>query len=65
MDCAGPIRDQIECGLSYKAYICLFVYMAIKGVHLDHLVSDIFSTAFIKTLQQFVAIRARCARLEQ
>jgi len=36
--------------------------MAIKAVHLE-LVSDLSSTAFIKALRRFVAIRGRCARL--
>jgi len=36
--------------------------MSTKAVHLK-LVSDLSSTAFIKALRRFVAIRGRCARL--
>jgi len=65
VDYAGAIwiRDQTGRGRrSYKAYICFFICMATKAVHLE-LVSDLSSTAFIKALRRFVAIRGRCARL--
>ena len=37
-----------------KSYICLFVYLAVKAVHME-LVSDLISEAFIAALRRFVA----------
>lgn len=42
-----------------KAYICIFVCVAIKAVHLE-LVSDRTSTAFISTLTRFLSQRGIC-----
>ena len=59
VDYAGPF--QIKFGYArkptiLKAYICLFVCLAVKAVHLE-LVSDLTSEAFIAALRRFVARR--------
>lgn len=59
VDYAGPItiRDSLrrKSGTS-KAYICLFVCMATKALHLE-LVSSLTTEAFLATLDRFVARR--------
>ena len=59
VDYAGPLY--VKCGMvrrtsTRKAYICLFVSLAIKAVHLE-LVSDLTTEAFIATLRRFIARR--------
>ena len=41
-----------------KAYVCVFVYLSVKAVHLE-LVSDLSTDAFIASLRQFVAHRGK------
>jgi len=44
----GWVRDRTSRGVkSYRAYICLFVYIATKTVNLE-LVSDLYAEAFIR-----------------
>lgn len=45
-----------------KSYICLFVCMATKALHLE-LASDLTSDAFLACLRRFVLRRGRCAHL--
>lgn len=45
-----------------KAYLCLFVCMSIKAVHLE-LVSDLSTPAFINAFKRFIARRGKCANI--
>ena len=59
MDYAGPI--QIKYGFVrkptiVKAYICIFVSLSVKAVHLE-LVSDLTAEAFLAALRRFIARR--------
>ena len=62
VDFAGPILCRMSKGRgakAYKSYICLFVCMATKAIHLE-LVSDMTSQAFIAAFKRFVARRGHC-----
>jgi len=64
-DYAGSIWMRDRSGhrhKSYKAYVCLFVCIVTKVVHLK-LVSDLSSAVFIKTLPRFVGTRGQCRKL--
>jgi len=66
VDFAGPIQIHAlkwRGHKSYKAYICLFICMATKAVHLEA-VSDLSTNAFIAALERFVARRGLCAHLK-
>ena len=61
VDYAGPI--QIKYGhvckpAIVKAYICVFVSLSVKAVHLE-MVSDLTTDAFISALRRFVACRGK------
>lgn len=59
IDYAGPIAVRTTSGRghkSYKAYIAIFVCMAIKAIHLE-LVSDYSSAAFMASYHRFVSRR--------
>ena len=61
IDFAGPV--QTKCGharkpVIVKSYICLFISLSIKAVHLEP-VSDLTSNAFIAALRRFIA---RCGK---
>ncbi|XP_045495987.1 uncharacterized protein LOC123694566 [Colias croceus] len=47
---------------SYKGYICLFVCMATKAIHLEA-VSDLTSSGFIAAFKRFVSRRGHCRDL--
>lgn len=61
VDYAGPLliadRKGRGCKL-VKAYICIFVCLAVKAVHLE-LVSDLTKEAYIAALNRFVARRGK------
>ena len=59
VDYAGPIKIKyvmIRKLTIIKAYICVFVSLSVKAVHLEA-VSDLTSQAFIATLRCFIACR--------
>ena len=61
IDYAGPIYlklGRVRKPTIVKAYICLFVAMSVKAVHLEA-VSDLTSAAFIACLRRFVARRGK------
>lgn len=63
VDFAGPINIRVSKGRgnrSYKGYICLFVCMVTKAVHLEA-ISDLTSQAFIAGYKRFVARRGHCS----
>ncbi|XP_025263171.1 uncharacterized protein LOC112637511 [Camponotus floridanus] len=65
VDYAGPIQLRASKGRgqkSYKGYICIFVCMSTRAVHLEA-VSDLSSDSFLAAFARFVARRGRCARL--
>lgn len=65
VDYAGPINIRTSKGRghkSYKGYICLFVCMATRAIHLE-VVSDMTTPGFIAAFRRFVARRGHCSRL--
>lgn len=65
VDYAGPIMLRTSKGRghkAYKGYICLFVCMVTKAVHLE-VVSDLTARGFIEAFKRFVARRGHCANL--
>ncbi|XP_046963315.1 uncharacterized protein LOC124532456 [Vanessa cardui] len=65
VDYAGPIQIRMSKGRgmrAYKGYICLFVCMATRAIHLEA-VSDLTSQSFIAAFKRFVARRGHCADL--
>lgn len=61
-DYGGPfslLRYRARGAKSCKAYICLFVCMATKALHLE-LVSDLSSETFLGALRRFISRRGRC-----
>lgn len=62
VDYAGPIQMRTSKGRgqkSYKGYICLFVCMKTRAVHLEA-VSDLTAQGFMAAFRRFVARRGRC-----
>ena len=61
VDYAGPVMvrsGSVRKPTFTKAYVCVFVCLAVKAVHLE-LVSDLTTEAFIGTLRRFVARRGK------
>ena len=61
VDYAGPVyvKHGFVCKPTVvKAYICIFVSLSVKAVHLE-LVSDLSSDAFIACLRRFIARRGK------
>ncbi|XP_055844957.1 uncharacterized protein LOC129911250 [Episyrphus balteatus] len=64
-DYAGPLCIKLSRGRNpktSKAYICLFVCMATKAIHLE-LVSDLTSDAFLAAFRRFVSRRGLCSNV--
>lgn len=65
MDFAGPISIRVNSlrrVISVKGYICLFVCLSTKAIHLE-LVSDLTTKAFLAALKRFFARRGYCKKL--
>lgn len=65
VDFAGPVYVLNHRGRgakTSKAYICIFICMAVKAIHLE-LVSDMTSNAFVAAFKRFVARRGRCIEI--
>ncbi|KAL0839000.1 hypothetical protein ABMA28_016997 [Loxostege sticticalis] len=65
VDFAGPINCRMSKGRgskSFKSYICLFVCMSTKAVHIE-LVSDMTTDAFIAAFKRFVSRRGHCVEI--
>ena len=61
VDYAGPVlikRGHVRRPTLVKAYVCVFVSLTVKAVHLE-LVSNLTSEAFVACLRTFIA---RCGR---
>ena len=61
IDYAGPVYIKygfIRKPTIVKAYVCVFVSLSVKAVHLE-LVSDLTTEAFIAALRRFIARRGR------
>ncbi|XP_059049420.1 uncharacterized protein LOC131844524 [Achroia grisella] len=65
IDYAGPINIRTSKGRghhSYKGYICLFVCMATRAIHLE-VVSDMSTKGFIAAFRRFTSRRGHCAQV--
>lgn len=65
VDYAGPVYMRTSKGrghTSTKGYICLFVCMCTRAIHLEA-VTDLTAQAFIAAFRRFVARRGHCAHL--
>ncbi|CAK1583774.1 unnamed protein product [Parnassius mnemosyne] len=65
VDYAGPINIRVSKGRSnrsYKGYICLFICMATRAIHLE-VVSDMSSESFLAAFRRFTARRGHCMEL--
>lgn len=61
LDYAGPVyvkRGAVRKPVMTKAYICVFVSLSVKAVHLE-LVSDLTTDSFIACLRRFIARRGK------
>lgn len=63
VDYAGPINIRVSKGRgnkSYKGYICLFICMATRAVHLEA-VSELSTQGFLAAFKRFIARRGHCS----
>ena len=65
VDYAGPfyVKDRVRSKTTTKAYLCLFVCMTTKAVHLE-LATDLTTEAFIRCLQRLTARRNMCREIQ-
>ncbi|XP_022836970.1 uncharacterized protein LOC111364355, partial [Spodoptera litura] len=62
VDYAGPINIRFSPGRgakSYKGYICLFICMVTRAIHLEA-VTDLTAKAFIAAFRRFTSRRGHC-----
>ncbi|XP_011858303.1 PREDICTED: uncharacterized protein LOC105555871, partial [Vollenhovia emeryi] len=62
IDYGGPFNVKVSRNKSSKAYLCLFVCLATRAVHLE-LVTDLSTAAFLNALRRFIARRGKCANI--
>ncbi|XP_050563300.1 uncharacterized protein LOC126912915 [Spodoptera frugiperda] len=65
VDYAGPINMRVSKGRgqrSYKGYICLFVCMATRAVHIEA-VSDLTTEGFLAAFKRFISRRGQCRHI--
>lgn len=62
MDCAGPFTIKVSRNVTAKAYLCVFVCMFCKAVHLE-IVSDLSTDAFLNAFKRFISRRGYPSRL--
>lgn len=65
VDYAGPIQIRTTKGRghhSHKGYVCVFVCMATRAVHLE-VVSDFTAQGFLAAFKRFVARRGHCGQV--
>jgi hypothetical protein len=66
LDYAGPLQIKLSKGRgrikTTKAYICIFVCMAIKAVHIE-LVCDLTTDSFLNALKRFITRRGLCCNI--
>lgn len=65
VDYAGPInikQSRIRRSLVTKEYICLFICMVTKAIHIE-LVSDMTTKTFMNALNRFISRRGCCSKI--
>ncbi|XP_071651700.1 uncharacterized protein [Temnothorax longispinosus] len=62
IDYAGPFIIKLSRNKTCKAYLCLFVCMSTRAIHLE-LVPDLTTPAFLNALKRFIARRGKCANI--
>lgn len=65
IDYAGPFQTRMSKGRgtkSYKGYMCIFVCLVTKAVHLEY-VSDLTTEAFIAAYKRFTGRRGKCLEI--
>ncbi|XP_063540322.1 uncharacterized protein LOC134749332 [Cydia strobilella] len=65
VDYAGPINLRTSKGRghhSYKGYVCLFICMVTKAIHLE-VVSELTSRGFLEAFKRFTSRRGRCLEI--
>lgn len=65
VDYAGPIQIRTSKGRgnhSYKGYICLFICMVTRAIHLEA-VSDMTTSTFLSAFRRFVSRRGHCSQI--
>ncbi|XP_011858773.1 PREDICTED: uncharacterized protein LOC105556299, partial [Vollenhovia emeryi] len=62
VDYGGPFNIKISRNKTNKAYLCLFVCLATRAIHLE-LVSDLSTSAFLNALKRFIARRGKCINI--
>lgn len=58
VDYGGPFSIKLSRNKTTKAYLCLFVCLVTRAIHLE-LASDLTTTAFLNALKRFIARRGK------